>query len=268
MPGIYKIFGRGNHAPTNGRRLYHASGQAGYSLIEMVIVIVIIGILAAVAFQSMGGSMDVSRSEETMAEMERLAFAIAGDPNLISAGNRTDFGYVGDVGALPPDWDALVSNPGGYATWNGPYTQDKFSSGADYEFKLDVWGKPYSAPTGNTFSSTGGPSTITRRIANSTADLLGNNVIIAVTDLDGNPPGSVYCDSVKFLLTLPNGAGATTTTTEYPDANGLTQFTSVPIGLHTLRMIYIPGNDTIRRKIAVNPGRDYYADLQHFGDVW
>lgn len=243
-------------------------GQKGYTLIEMVMVIVIIGILAAVAFQYLGGSMEVSRSEETMAEMERLAYAIAGDPNLISSGTRTDFGYVGDIGALPPDWDALVSNPGGYATWDGPYIQDKFSSGTDYEFKLDAWGKPYSAPTGIAFSSTGGSSPITRRVANSMADLLDNGVIVAVTDLDGNPPGTIYRDSVKFLLTYPNGAGAMTTITRYPDANGLLRFSSIPIGLHTLRMIYIPANDTIRRKIAINPGHDFYADLQYFGDVW
>ncbi len=243
------------------------SKQDGYTLIEMVIVVVVIGILAAVAFKSMDRTLDVSRTEETMQEMEQLAWAIAGNPGLISGGTRTDYGYVGDVGTLPPNWDALITNPG-YATWNGPYIKDEFSAGADFEFKLDAWGRQYSAPTGNTFSSTGGPATLTRKIANSVAALLSNNVTLSITDLDFTPPDSVYRDSVKILLTYPDGAGATTTVTGYPGTDGLVRFNSVPIGIHTLRMIYIPANDTIRREIAVNPGRDFYADLQHFGNVW
>jgi len=243
--------------------------QNGYTLIEVVMVIIIIGILAAVAFRSMGGTIEVSRTEETMAEMEQLAWAIAGNPNLVSAGTRTDFGYIGDIGALPPNWDALITNPGGFATWDGPYIQDEFvGAGGDYEFRLDAWGKPYSSPNSINFSSTGGPETITRRIANSLADLLNNNVTVSITDLGGTPPDSANRDSVKVLLTYPNGAGSTTTITGYPGTDGLVRFNSIPIGIHTMRMIYIPGNDTIQRKIAVIPGHDYYADLQHFGDVW
>jgi prepilin-type N-terminal cleavage/methylation domain-containing protein len=242
--------------------------QNGYSLIEMVIVIIIIGILAASAYNSLGGSMDVSRTEETMAEMEQLAWAIAGNPNLISAGARTDFGYIGDIGSLPPNWDALVSNPG-YATWDGPYVQDEFvGGGGNYEFKLDAWGVQYGAPTGNTFSSTGGPSTITREVAGSTAALTNNSVTVSIADLDGTPPDDIFRDSVKILLTYPDGSGATTTATAYPESDGLARFNSIPIGIHNMRMIYIPANDTIRRLVVVNPGQDYYADLQHFGDIW
>lgn len=241
----------------------------GYTLIEMVMVMVIIGILAAVAFKSMGGALDVSRSQETMAEMEQLAYAIAGNPDLVSSGTRTDYGYIGDIGALPTNWDDLVSNPAGYSNWDGPYVQDEFSAGGgNYEFKLDAWGKQYTSPNSNTFSSTGGPSAITRKVANSAADLMNNSVIVSVTDLDGTPPGVIYRDSVKFLLTYPDGAGATTTATQYPDGGGLARFDLIPIGVHSLRMIYIPANDTLRRMIAINPGRDFHADLQHFGDVW
>lgn len=240
----------------------------GYTLIEMVLVMIILGILAAVAMTSLSNSVDVSRTEETKAEMQALAYAIAGNPNLKSAGIRTNFGYVGDIGALPTQWDDLVTNPG-YATWDGPYVQDEFIGGSgDYEFKLDAWGLQYSVPTGASFSSTGGPVVITRRIANSIDDVVNNSVIVSVTDLGGSSPNSIYRDSVKVLLTYPDGSGSMTTATQYPGTDGLVRFTSIPIGIHSLMMIYIPDNDTIRRMVTINPGRDYYADLQHFGDMW
>jgi len=241
--------------------------ENGYTLVEMILVIVIIGILASVAFRSTGNSIDISRTEETRTEMDRLAHAIAGNPELVSGGYRTDFGYVGDIGALPSDWDALVTNPG-YAAWKGPYINDDFGLGADYTFKLDAWGIPYSSPSDITFSSTGGPETITRRIAYRLSDLFDNSLALTVTDLDGNPPGDVFCDSVRLELTYPDGAGGMAVDTEYPDPDGLTIFNNVPVGRHNLRMIYLPAADTIRREIVVDSGRDFYCDLQYFGDVW
>ena len=75
----------------------------------------------------------MARTETTIARMDMLARAIAGDPNLISGGVRSDFGYVGDVGALPSNLDQLVTNPG-YSTWGGPYVRDEYSAGASPHF--------------------------------------------------------------------------------------------------------------------------------------
>lgn len=242
--------------------------QIGYTLVEVVMVIIILGILATVAFRPLAGALDVARTEETRREMDRLAFAVAGNPALVSGGIRTDFGYVGDIGSLPPSWDALAVNPG-YATWRGPYLSDEFSGGpGDIDFKLDAWDRPYSSPNNCQFNSTGGPETITRTVARSIDDLLYNRVTVFVADLDGTPPGAGYRDSIRLALVHPDGAGGLIARTTKPDAGGLAHFDSVPIGIHMLEMIYLPDNDTIRRKIAVNPGRTYHLDLQHFGDVW
>ncbi len=246
-----------------------ARSQTGYTLIEMVMVVVILGILSAVAFTSLGKVNEVTRSEETMQEMDRLAVAIAGDPALVSGGNRTSFGYVGDIGALPPNWDALVTRPGGYATWKGPYIRDKFTAGSgDSEFKLDAWGREYSTPNGIAFSSTGGPAAITRKVGNTAAELLYNTVYVAFTDIDSDPPGSIQKDSVRFLLTIPNGAGGTITRTKTPAADGLARFDSIPIGLQTLRVVYVPTHDTLTSKITIMPGRTAYAELHHFDNIW
>jgi prepilin-type N-terminal cleavage/methylation domain-containing protein len=242
--------------------------EKGYTFVELVVVIIIIGILASVAMKSLGEAVDISRTEETKKEMERLAFAIAGNPNLTSGGIRTDYGYIGDIGALPPDWDALVINPGSYSTWNGPYIQDKFAASAvNNDYKSDGWGIVYSSPA-TSFSSTGGTTTITRQIGNSIDKLLYNRVRLSITDLDFNTPGSVNKDSVRFILTHPNGAGANISKSGFPDAGGYFEIDSIPIGIHTLQVAFLPQNDTLKLIINISPGQDYYADLQYYEDIW
>ena len=245
------------------------SSQKGYSLIELVIVLIIIGIISGVAMKSLKSTTDVTRTEETKSELRKLAFAVAGDPNLISGGVRADYGYVGDVGAMPPDMDALVTNPGSYSTWDGPYIRDELSSGgADVYFKIDAWGTTYSYSAGNTITSTGGSTTIARMIANSVSDLLYNQVSVVVTDLGNSPPGSTYKDSVTVLLNYPNGAGGIATSSKSPAADGYVVFDSIPIGIHTLRTVYIPDNDTLRRKVNINPGSNSYSEVTLTGNHW
>jgi len=240
----------------------------GYTLIEVIIVIIIIGIMAGIASKSLIVATDTSRTEETKQEMQHLAHAIAGNPELVSGGIRTDYGYIGDIGALPPNWDALITNPGGYATWNGPYISDEFSSGTNTTFKIDGWGTTYSSPTSASFSSTGGSSTLTKKLANSTNDLLYNTVQLTISDIDFSTPGTFYKDSVRFVLTFPNGSGGWQSKSAYPDNGGYAEIDSVPIGNHTLQTIFINQNDTLTRKININPGQDYYTDIQYFGDIW
>jgi len=241
----------------------------GYSLFELIIVIIIVGIISSVAVKSLKNSVSSARIEETKTEMELLAHAIAGDPDMVSGGNRTDYGYVGDNGSLPPDLDALVSNPGGFSTWNGPYIKDDFSTdGSDTEYKNDGAGQSYTYSGGNTIISNGCGITITRLIANNTDDLLYNSVSAVITDLSGTPPGNTYKDSVRFELSYPNGSGSMTTVTKSPSADGFVLFDSIPIGIHSFKAIYTPDDDTLTRKVYVNPGQDYYTDIRYFASVW
>jgi prepilin-type N-terminal cleavage/methylation domain-containing protein len=196
--------------------------QSGYTLIELVVVLVIIGIITAVGLRSLTEVNETGRFEETRSEMDRLAIAICGDPTLVSGGARSDFGYVGDVGALPPNLDALTSNPGGYATWDGPYISNEFSDGGATDwFKFDGWGIAYIYSGGRTIGSTGGSTALTRELAGSIDDLLYNDISIVITDLDKTPPGAVYADSVRFDLIYPNGSGGLTTDSRYPRPDGL-----------------------------------------------
>ncbi len=245
--------------------------ESGYSLIELIVVIVIVAILAAVGMKSMTAMNETVRVEETKAELEQLAHAVVGDPELMSGGGRTDFGYVGDVGSLPPNLDALVTNPGGLGTWDGPYIRDDFytsAGGVSTEFKVDAWGTAYQYSGGASIISTGSGSTISRRLGNSVDDLLYNRVTITVTDLDNDPPGSIYRDSVRLVLAYPDGSGGTTNRAASPDANGLVVFDSIPIGQQILNTIYLPANDTLTRLVTVNPGDNSYIQTQLYADVW
>ena len=132
--------------------------ESGFTLIEVLMTVVIIGILAAVAMRSVQSSIDGSRIRETQAEIDELIVAIAGNPDLYNNGMRSDFGYVGDVGAVPGSIDDLVTNPGGYTTWDGPYVSRRFTQDAD-GFKKDAWGNNYTFSSGITLASTGGGST-------------------------------------------------------------------------------------------------------------
>jgi prepilin-type N-terminal cleavage/methylation domain-containing protein len=240
----------------------------GYTLIELVVVLVIMGILATVALRSLNAVNTTARYERTRQELDRLAVAVAGDPTATSGGVRTSYGYVGDVGALPLNLTALAINPG-LATWNGPYVTDDFSSGGgSSEYLNDAWGRPYVYGGGVTIQSTGGPTTLTRSIAQSTAALLANTVTAAVVDLDRTPPGEDHRDSVRFILYYPNGSGGMAAPVLTPAPDGLVQFDNVPIGLHELDLVYLPTDDTVRRMVNVDPGTDFYTEVQYFADVW
>lgn len=239
--------------------------QTGITLIEVVVFIVIAGILASVAIRSVSTISDTARLEETRQEMDQLAFAVAGNPELINNGHRADFGYVGDVGALPPSLDALHSDPG-YATWDGPYISNEIVQ-IDNDYASDAWGAPYSF-SGTTITSNGSGSPIVRRIADSNAELLTNSMSGVVLDIDGTPPGTVYNDSLVISLTYPDGAGSYQTDSTQPDMSGYFSFSGIPIGTHTLSVIYYPNNDTLNRFVAIPPASSPHTEIRIGSDLW
>ncbi len=224
----------------------------GFSLIELTIAIVIIGILITLSMQSMDVAISNARQTGTEREMEMLAEAITGNPSLTTEGIRSDFGYFGDIGAFPPNLDALKSNPGSYSTWNGPYIHDQFTEDAN-GFKLDEWGKAYSYTGGVTITSNGGPTTITKKIADATSDYLNNTLNGNIVDQDNNVPGAKYFDSVLLVMTIPDGTGGVTTASTFPDSAGAFTLTSLPAGTHPLDIIFVPNVDTIHRFVTILP---------------
>jgi prepilin-type N-terminal cleavage/methylation domain-containing protein len=238
----------------------------GFTLIELVLVIVIVGLLATTALRTGGALYETAKVEKTRQEMDALAVAIAGNATLDNNGVRADFGYIGDVGALPPNLDALYTNPGGYATWSGPYTSNRFTQTAA-DFKTDAWGAAYTY-AGVTISSSGSGTSIVRQIAGTADELLFNQTSGTVLDADGTPPGTAYSDSVTIRIQYPNGAGSIASRSVSPDAGGYFAFDSLPIGNHSVTIIYTPTSDTVYRFVSIPAGSSPYAEYRLPSNVW
>ncbi len=145
-------------------RYIRSDKSAGFTLIEVVMVIVLLGIIAAVAIPRFGSVTDNAKVTATKEEMRRLKIAIIGDPQVTAAGKYVNKGYFGDVGALPGALTDLTSKPGAVAVynnftglgWNGPYLDS-----ANGDYLTDAWSVGYSYDAGaRTITSSVGSTNI------------------------------------------------------------------------------------------------------------
>ncbi len=141
------------------------SQQSGFTLIELVIIIVVLGILAAVAVPKFGDLSESSKVATTKKEMQTLCRAVVGNPDIVAAGQYVDLGFEGDVGFVPSSLTDLASKPDSVNAynrltrlgWNGPYID---STNGDY--LTDSWGAAYEhVPASRLIRSIGGTDTIT-----------------------------------------------------------------------------------------------------------
>lgn len=133
-------------------------GNPGFTLVELVIIIVVLGIVAAVAIPRYGNLTEAAKINATRSEMEIIKRAITGNARLIAGGEYIDCGFEGDVGFVPSRLQDLITKPDSIPTydkftrrgWNGPYLD---STGGAY--LTDAWLVPYLFdPATRTITST------------------------------------------------------------------------------------------------------------------
>ncbi len=99
--------------------------QAGFSLLELLIVIAILALLATLVGPRLVGFFSKAKSQTAQIQISNIASAVEL--------------YFLDVGTYPPQdtgLAALIERPQASKIWNGPYLKKK--SGI-----IDPWGRPY-----------------------------------------------------------------------------------------------------------------------------
>ena len=110
---------------TDGARAARRRAQDGYSLLELLIVLAILGLIIAIAAPRVIGYFEASKAKAAKIQIANLVSAL--DLYKLSNG-----GYPTEAQGLK----ALVERPQGLATWDGPY----LTRGDGIN---DPWGKPY-----------------------------------------------------------------------------------------------------------------------------
>ena len=101
------------------------SSQSGFTLVELLVVLAILGLLVAVATPQVLKYLGRAKNDTARIEMKSMSTAL--DLFLL------------DVGRYPTQQEgltALVSNPGGLQSWHGPYLKAT-------TLPNDPWGRPY-----------------------------------------------------------------------------------------------------------------------------
>ena len=109
--------------------------QAGFTLVELLVVMVILGLLASLVLPNFFGQAEKAREKTTRVQIATLAAALDA--------------FALDVGRYPSSsegLDALVDAPSGVEQWDGPYlkkTVPKDAWGNTYEYKAPETASDY-----------------------------------------------------------------------------------------------------------------------------
>ncbi|MBN2374604.1 prepilin-type N-terminal cleavage/methylation domain-containing protein [bacterium] len=217
--------------------------ENGFTLVEIVLVIILISILAGTAITYMKPSMDSYRFESTVKEMKTIKRAILGDPDIIINGIRNSFGYVGDMGGLPstledlavqgdqPSWQYDNTNMIGYG-WNGPYIKADFTEDPS-SYTYDGWGYDYIySDTNKQLKSYGqdGEGSGSDYDEDITVDL-DPYMASQVCGNINNGSGLAF-DFDNVTIYYPDGSGSLTSQTVA--GSGYYSFNNVPFGIRSL----------------------------------
>ncbi len=243
----------------------------GFTMMEMVIVLGIVAILAALITPLAVNQVAQKRFDACREELGSIRQALVGDPALVQGGIRTSFGFVGDLGALPATltdltaqgaWPSWPQDSGfGWSWgWRGPYLSEV----------TDPWGQPYL------YATAGLPAGIAARIWSVGPDSVTGNAddvaidirideawsMVAGNTLDKDFVAATFGGSLDvpagyvqpIALDFPNGAGVAQSALQYstPPVYHLTS--AIPIGIRSIRFKASLALPAITLLIPINNG--------------
>jgi len=230
-------------AAHRGGRFFYS---AGFSLLELLLVLFIMGLMTATTMLMTGGMEDQSKYDETKRRMELIKRAIVGDPTRTVNGGPEISGFVADMGRLPgclreliepkdcnvapgnlQVWQLDAATSSVWVGWHGPYLEALPDSSDGAKRFRDGWGNSgndtnygwifgtHTAPAG---SDCGGVSTTQPTDGSRVLQSCGADGKTGGAELEADYPASgnlllvrkdhdVHLDEATFTATLRNQSG-------------------------------------------------------------
>ncbi len=241
----------------------------GVTLLELLVVLMILSIILTAAVKTWDVTLERGRAQTTASKLNQLVSVIVGDPDYIVAGQRADFGFVGDEGRLPNSLRELVVRPTlSDSVWRGPYIRATFNQ-SDDGYRIDGWGdtiiyglERYASNDSLFVRSLGGRGFADRtrwqtlNFQYTYDDLVNNQVKGRIVDVRGDPAP----DSKKLglLVRLYRPFDGKLEPMEQPAADTF-HFFGVPQGTHRLVAMYkyfVPQPESVMttQDVPVYPG--------------
>ncbi len=116
-------------------RRKHKTGQRGFTLVELLLVLVILALIAGLVLPGIIGKAESAKAKAASSQISRIEMSV-------------ETFYL-DTGNAPSSLEELVNEPSGVTGWNGPYIKNSLLKdpwGQDYNFKVpgehgdfDIW---------------------------------------------------------------------------------------------------------------------------------
>lgn len=112
---------KGTKEIPGGRRIGVSPAERGFTLVELLLVLVILALIAGLVLPGIIGKAEGAKAKAAASQVSRISMAVES--------------YYLDTGVTPESLQQLVDDSGGSSGWNGPYV--KASS------LKDPWGREY-----------------------------------------------------------------------------------------------------------------------------
>ncbi len=102
-------------------RKMHNNGQRGFTLVELLLVLVILALIAGLVLPGIIGKAESAKAKAASSQISRISMSVES--------------FYLDTGNTPSSLDQLVNEPSGVSGWNGPYIKNSLLK--------DPWGRAY-----------------------------------------------------------------------------------------------------------------------------